>query len=403
MRAVRPEMRVLVTDGDTRAALACVRSLGRRGHEVTVAAERHPSLASVSRFSAGFEAYPDPWTQERSFIESIVEIASRRRTDVVLAVTDVTTSLLSESRQLLPRDCYLPLPDFESVSAAADKARMVQLAESMAVPVPRGTILEARPDDGEALVGGLEYPVVIKPARSRYRAAAKWHSTGVRYAHDEAALRSSLSCLPPEAYPVLLQERIQGPGVGLFACFRNGLPVAIFSHRRLREKPPSGGVSVLCESTPPDPRAVEYATRLLSRLKWNGAAMVEFKRDARDDSLKLMEINGRLWGSLELAIASGVDFPRLLVEGEQADLAPPGTGYRVGVRMRWLGGDFDALVTRLTAREGSLDLPPCHPGRLKSLWNFVKTFGGRVHYELEQFSDMPPALLEWKRRFTRRA
>ena len=38
--------------------------------------------------------------------------------------------------------------------------------------------------------------------------------------------------------------------------------------------------------------------------------MVEFKHDERDGVPKLMEINGRFWGSLQLAIDAGVDFPR---------------------------------------------------------------------------------------------
>ena len=40
--------------------------------------------------------------------------------------------------------------------------------------------------------------------------------------------------------------------------------------------------------------------------------MVEFKLDARDGVAKLMEINGRFWGSLQLAVDAGVDFPAIL-------------------------------------------------------------------------------------------
>ena len=109
---------------------------------------------------------------------------------------------------------------------------------------------------------------------------------------------------------MLLQERIEGPGVGVFVCCDRGEPVALFAHRRLREKPPSGGVSVLCESAAArSDRRATSATRLLQALDWRGVAMVEFKRDLRDGSLRLMEINGRFWGSLQLAIDAGVEFP----------------------------------------------------------------------------------------------
>src|SRR5207302_298489 len=56
----------------------------------------------------------------------------------------------------------------------------------------------------------------------------------------------------------------------------------------------------------------DYAVKLLEALDWTGLAMVEFKVGA--DGVRLMEINGRIWGSLPLAVRSGVDFPAMLAE-----------------------------------------------------------------------------------------
>ena len=53
-------MRILVTDGDSRAALAVTRALGPLGHEVWVGAPREPSLAHTSRHCARRITYPDP-------------------------------------------------------------------------------------------------------------------------------------------------------------------------------------------------------------------------------------------------------------------------------------------------------------------------------------------------------
>ena len=137
-------------------------------------------------------------------------------------------------------------------------------------------------------------------------------------------------------------------------CYQHGRLVAEFSHRRIREKPPSGGVSVLCESVPVVPQAKQYAQALLDALRWEGVAMVEFKMDMADQSLKLIEINGRFWGSLQLAIDAGVDFPALLVQTLADEPMPVIDSYRVGVRSRWLMGDFDALLMRLFKREDEL-------------------------------------------------
>ena len=97
----------------------------------------------------------------------------------------------------------------------------------------------------------------------------------------------------------------------MFALFDRGRLVAEFSHRRLREKPPAGGASVLSESLPVDPRLREFALRMLGPIGWHGVAMMEYKQDRRTGDFVLMEVNGRFWGSLELAVAAGVDFPFL--------------------------------------------------------------------------------------------
>src|SRR6185503_13112360 len=109
--------------------------------------------------------------------------------------------------------------------------------------------------------------------------------------------------------------------------------------RRIREKPPSGGVSVYCESIA-IPQDLEASSGLLlNRLGWNGVAMVEFKLDREAGKAYLMEINGRFWGSLQLAVDAGVDFPRLLVEaalGKRHEVPILGGS---GVRSRWEWGE----------------------------------------------------------------
>src|SRR5262249_38745780 len=147
--------------------------------------------------------------------------------------------------------------------------------------------------------------------------------------------------------PSLVQQRIVGPGVGVFVLFDRGEIVADFAHRRLREKPPSGGASVLSESAPVDRALRDDARRLLGPLQWHGVAMLEYKQDQAGGGSYLMEVNGRFWGSLQLAIDAGVDFPHLacqLATGQRPAIDRP---YAIGVKNRWLAGDLDHLLLRL--------------------------------------------------------
>ena len=157
----------------------------------------------------------------------------------------------------------------------------------------------------------------------------------------------------------MIQEKIIGPGTGLFTLYDTNRHLALFSHRRIREKPPSGGVSVVSESVPLDKEMVAAADKLLSAVGWTGVAMVEFKRDLKDGKAKLMEINGRFWGTLQLAVSSGVDFPVLLLEYLQGKPpADPIANYEIGHKLKWFLGTLDHLIIRLKNRDIDLNLPP---------------------------------------------
>ena len=105
---------------------------------------------------------------------------------------------------------------------------------------------------------------------------------------------------------------------------------------------------MLRESIEPDPELLADSERLLAELGWTGVAMVEFRRRPGGPGV-LMEINPRFWGSLQLAIDAGVDFPSLWVSLQRGEQVSPGPA-RVGVRCRWLLGDLDHLLVSLRRR-----------------------------------------------------
>lgn len=397
-------MKVLVTDGNTRAALAITRALGRDNCEVIVGAEKHPCLASESRFCAGKVIYPNPLRDNQGFLDRLVAALEKIRPDVLLPVTDVTTMLVAENKENLERFCVIPFPDYSAVVRAADKSSVMQLAEKLTVPVPATLYLQnfREVDDAIPACASIGYPLVIKPSRSRVRSGNGWKSHGVKYANDEEELRRILHILnEKDGFPVLLQERIYGDGVGLFLFMDGEKVVAAFGHRRLREKPLSGGVSVLRESVPLQPMLKEHSERLLKSLNWQGIAMVEFKQDRRSGQFKLMEINGRFWGSLQLAIDAGVNFPVLLVRSALGEKIAPVMNYEIGVKSRWLWGDVDVLFSRLFKSDNTLNLPPGYPCKMKTLFQFLRFKEKNMKYEVLDTDDIKPWLYETRCRFSR--
>ena len=376
-------MDALLTDGNERAALAAARSLVNAGYEVGVAAARRLSLAGVSRGVRRLRLATDPLTDAAAYAAEVGAVARERQARVLLPVTDASVEAILAEREQLPPSVALPFPEVATYRAASDKAGMLDRALRAGFDVPATLVLE-RP--GTTLSHGF-FPAVLKPHRSVISTGTRREQLAVRFVDTVAQCRAALDELPAAAFPVLLQRRVRGAGEGLFVLRWNGRVIAEFAHRRLREKPPEGGVSVFRESIALDRDVAAAGRRLLDDLDWQGVAMIECKRDAGTRRPVFMEVNGRLWGSLQLAIDAGVDFPRLLVAAALGERVPPVTDYRVGVRSRWFWGDVDHLYLRLRNGEGAA-------GKLAALRDFLRINPRHNREETWRWRDPAPFLLE---------
>jgi len=386
-------MDVLVTDGDQRATVAVVRSLGRKGLHVVVGEQRDKSLAACSRFCSGRFVYPSPASDPIGFQRALLEHVKTHSYKLIIPMTDLTCTLIADIIEQLRPLLPVALPDGAAYSLASNKAELIKLAQSHGIPVP-ATLFPNDPSQLEAVALNLKYPVVLKARLSRMRIGNSFAYGRVHYANSPEELIAKFAESHANVPSPIIQERIEGPGCGLFALCLRGEPLALFAHRRLRDKRPSGGVSVLRESAPLDDRLSTYGCKLLKALNWTGVAMVEFKLDARDNTPKLMEINGRFWGSLQLAIDCGMDFPYWLYQVSQGISPVFPDAYPIGLQSRWYLGDVDHLLTIWFRRRKTLSLPPDYPGRIGVLKDFIKETWSSSKNEMLQADDLGPALRE---------
>jgi predicted ATP-grasp superfamily ATP-dependent carboligase len=392
--------RVIVTDGEQRAALAAVRSLGAAGHEVYVCSSRPESIAAASRYCAGSHQVHDALSSPDDFVSDVQAVAASRTAAVLLPVSE--GSLLA----VLPRrerfKCAIPFSAAQSFVDICDKRIVLERATNHGVQVPQQTVIPAK-EDISALTNDFRYPVVVKPSRSVAGLEGDRVKVGVAYASDARALRYELNRIPANAYPLLVQQRIIGEGFGISVLVWDGELIAAFAHRRLREKPPTGGVSVLRESIPLNHDLLSRSLALLEDFQWRGVAMVEYKLDEQAKKPYLMEINGRLWGSLQLAIDAGVNFPDLLVQLALGKKPAPVTTYKLGVRSRWEWGDVDNLISSVLHPSRTRAAFPDAPerGRLRAIADFVRGFSRANQPEIFRIDDLGPILREtadWIRR-----
>lgn len=387
-------MRVLITDGNERVALAAARSLVRARHAVYVAAPTHLSLAGASRGTLPRLLATDALADPAGYAEAVTRLALREGIDLLLPMTDPSVEALLEHRVDLPPGMLLPFPDLATYRTASDKAQVLTLARQCGFGVPESRLLATPGEADGALPEAAFFPAVVKPHRSVVSVDGTRRKIAVTPVADVVACRRALAALPPAAYPVLLQRRVAGVGEGFFALRWGGRTVAMFAHRRLREKPPGGGVSVYRESIPLDARLVGPGLRLLDALDWQGVAMVECKRQAGTDREVLMEVNGRFWGSLQLAVDAGVDFPALLARCAAGETVPESFHYKAGVRSRWFWGDVDHLYLRLSRSRAELQLEEGAGSRLRAVLDFLRVDPRHDHCEVWRWRDPAPFLVE---------
>jgi predicted ATP-grasp superfamily ATP-dependent carboligase len=382
--------RILVTDAGTTKALAVVRALGPSAEVWTTSTARFP-LAAWSRYVARHVVSPRGTALE--FARSILEICQRNGIGVVVSPEEQSSFLLSRERASFDdAGIVLTAAPIDTLEISMDKARTIEAALESSVPVPKTAIIGAA---SEAIPAArdLGYPIVVKPRFSNFWTGDQFVSTdGVRYASSEQELVEVLASMPNDMPAPLLQEFVPGNGLGIFLLIgRDGSLRAEFAHERLRDLRPTGSGSVLRRSVPVDARLKELGLRLLRHVGWHGAAMIEFRSDERDGVPKLMEINGRLWGSLQLASDSGVNFPQMLVDDALGKPAP-GAGYHSGVVVRWWLGDLMRLVRVFKGRPAGFT--GRFPSRLTALREFFGPQPGGTRQEVLRWSDPLPAVGE---------
>ncbi len=364
--------KVLVTDAGCRNSVSAIRSLGRNGIEVTGGEESRFAIALFSKYCKRKLIYPSPGKSPKEWLRFIVKELKKGHYDMILPIDDQATLLVSKNKKILSRYTRVPVADYDVFIKAWDKAETLKLAIEKDIPCPKTYFVESL-EMLDKLSQEISFPVVIKPRISS-------GTRGIVYvAKREEFCSRYLRIHKRYEFPIV-QEYIpqEGQAYGVSTLLNKDSEVrAVFIHKRLREFPVSGGPSTLRESVW-KPELAKLGIKLLQAMNWYGVAMVEFKEDPRDGIPKLMEVNPRFWGSLELARLAEVDFPYLLYKMEMEGDIKLVTEYKVGVRCRWLlPGDILHFIA--------------NPNRFKMSPNFFNFFANNTGYDILSWDDPGPA------------
>lgn len=314
----RPIAGALVLGGNY-GSLAVIRSLGRRGIPTAFLGDRF-AVAASSRYLAHRES----WTgvTERNPIGHLLAFVERHdlRDWVLFPGADYEVQLVAEQQAELAPHLRLLTMDWPQLETLNDKGELYALAERIGVDFPRVYGTNAAPET-------LTYPVVLKPSSTQSINALTrdkaWRADG---AVDFSAKQAeALRLMGPDGFVV--QQLIPGDGSTQYsyaALWDHGREVCHLTALRLRQFPIEFGTSPYVESREL-PRATEEARRLLGAVSYHGLVEVEFKHDRRDDRLKLLDVNTRVWAWIGLGEATGVDFPHLAAKLASGQVVTPGS------------------------------------------------------------------------------
>ena len=389
----KPDQKVLVLDGNELSTLSIVRSLGRKSLKITVASERDylEPIAHYSRYSQDVFFYTNPLFDQEQFVSEIIDYIKHNSFDLLIPVTEKTVIPLAKYKQEIQQYTILATPELDILEQTSNKNNTFALAANIDIPIPKSITLSNLGELAK-IQQRLTYPVVIKPNRSVASTEGDIRiKLNVQYAFSEQELAKKCSEILPYT-PIVLQEYFIGDGVGVEILADHGEIIYVFQHKRLHELPLTGGGSCLRQSDSINPQLFTYSKRIIKAMNWHGVAMIEFKHCDKTGESRLIEINGRFWGSLPLAVCAGADFPyylyQLLVLNTKTQAQPAATG----VQSRKLKDDlYWFLIVLLRIENSPLVIWPT----TRQLWrDFVSVFSHRHHIDSFAIDDLKPGVID---------
>ncbi len=389
--------RILILDAEARSSLAVVRALADLGLEIAVVSYSNWAIAAASKFVDITFKTSDPSLYPKEYLENLLTLLKTYRPKLLIPTTDISLNLCYQAKDEISKYTIFPFPDKKSYETINNKSDLLDLAQKEGINIPQTILIpessQRSANDTEA-IRNFSYPAVLKPVSSANIFREIFIKPKIYYPYNAEEALLFLNEASNNSVNYLLQQKITGSGCGLFALCKKGEPFALFAHQRVLEKPPSGGVSVLSESIFLKETPLKESLTLLKSLSWDGVAMLEFKKDLIGKNY-LMEINPRFWGSLQLAVNSGMNFPQLLYKlfcKEEFELK---NTYKLNQRLRWELGTLDHLFIKLKSAPTET---------LKEIFteNSLEFFAGgkTCKNEILRFDDFKPFLAELMRYIT---
>jgi predicted ATP-grasp superfamily ATP-dependent carboligase len=336
--------RVLLTGSEHPAGLAALRALDLAGFEVWAAVQSRASLGARSRAAAGLTDVPDARLEADAFVEALADAARRLDVAAVLPGTEAALLALAGREEAFPPSVVVGTGPEQALRRATDKTALALLSLRAGLDTPPTRVVAARDAD---LTDEPAFPAVVKPLRSELVTNGGLQRFEAVRVESQSELENAIAGLPDAVG--LVQPYLEGRLISVNGVAFRGRLYGLNQHVVHRVWPDRCGQAVHAETIPMLPRREDAVAAFMQELNWSGVFNLQLiERDGRD---YVIDLNPRLYVSLTLAVAAGLNLPAIWAS-LLLDLPFEASGYRTGVRFRQEKGDPRAIFCQL--RRGEL-------------------------------------------------
>lgn len=388
----RNQKPVMVMEATALGSIGVIRSLGRAGYPVHACSSNHNALGLSSKFASDRAVHPDydddaflPWLRNYCREQNIsVIVPSEGFLHAIRSAYEEFIPLIPVSND--PSIVYHCMSKCDTFKGLLDAPPDSQLASN----IPDTVVIEEQTNlEDPQLLQALGLPMFIKVDSA--------HSPGnldnrVIKADTVEEAHATISELRHGYTKILVQSFVPGTKVAADFCVHEGEVIVETMWEARHEAPHRGGMASLrhlCWHQD----IHDDALRKMQHLKWEGAAMFEYRRDIQTGNFYFIECNARYWGGLHAEMFAGVDIPRIQIDRFLGGPAEPNLPATQSVTCRHtVPGEITYVVSRLRDSELSVS---------KKLWSFMEFFllflNPKAKSDLYFPGDRVLYFIQWKR------
>lgn len=317
---------IIITYCWNRVGYNILKSLSLRGLAVWCADTSRKNICSMSRFCTGSFTYPDPFTDEKAFIDCLKQ-KIKELNPLMLLPTHDESVIIMRHKDEFPDNLLIPYENPDLLLKLSNKSIATRIAKECNVPIPQ--VYSTINDIGQ-------YPIVFKTVIGNSAKTVFFPTS-----KTELLKLSELY----KTKEVLMEEYIGGSDYSVDCVRWNGFWKSSVYHAILTKT--NGGGTTTQRELIHFPELEVYARRMLDYVDFHGVCGIDFRVEQKSGRVAFIEINARFTGGLATPIAAGFDIPWILYELATKNQYNDPIIIKDGIKTKWILGDVITLVDRL--------------------------------------------------------